>query len=124
MVIVSQVPGTHLFRNIERHDVVTSARIVSMRMDESLYFPNACFLENKVNEIVDSNPEAKHFILDYSAVKNIDASGLESLNAINQRLKDAGIMFHLSEVKGPIMDGLKKNTIVPEITGQDTIHTI
>ena len=52
MAIVGQIPGTQHFRNIERHEVITDSQIVSLRMDESLYFPNARFLEDKVNEMV------------------------------------------------------------------------
>jgi sulfate permease, SulP family len=120
VAIVGQVPGTQHFRNIERHEVVTSSRIVSMRIDESLYFPNARFLESKVNEIVASNPGISHFILDCAAINTIDASGLESLKAINQRLKDAGIAFHISEVKGPVMDDLKKTQFAEDL--KDRIH--
>jgi sulfate permease, SulP family len=120
MAIIGQVPGTEHFRNIDRHDVVTDSRIVSMRVDESLYFPNARFLETRVNEIVASNPEMCHLILNCSAVNSIDASGLESLKAINQRLKDAGIAFHLSEIKGPVMDGLKKTQFAVDL--KERIH--
>lgn len=120
VAIVGQVPGTEHFRNIGRHDVVTSPQIVSMRIDESLYFPNAKFLETKVSEIVASNQDVKHIVLNCSAVNSIDASGLESLKSIAQRLKDSGICFHLSEVKGPIMDGLKKTQFYQEM--KDRIH--
>jgi SulP family sulfate permease len=120
VAIIGQITGTGQFRNIDRHEVVTDSRIVAMRLDESLYFPNARFLEAKVNEIVSSNPGIRHFILNCSAVNAIDASGLESLKSINQRLKDGGIAFHLSEVKGPIMDGLKKTQFYQEI--KDRIH--
>ena len=120
IAIVGQVPGTQHFRNINRQDVVTSPEIVSMRIDESLYFPNARLLETRVNEIVASQPEIRHFILNCSAVNSIDASGLESLKAVNQRLKEGGIVFHLSEVKGPIMDGLKKTPFYQEL--KDRIH--
>ena len=34
----------------------------------------------------------------------INAGALESLEAINHRLKDAGALFHLCEVKGPVME--------------------
>jgi sulfate permease, SulP family len=118
--IIGQVPGTEHFRNIKRHEVVTNAEIVSLRIDESLYFPNARFLETKVSEIVASNKEVQHLILNCSAVNSIDASGLESLKSVNQRLKDTGILFHLSEVKGPIMDGLKKTQFYLEL--KDRIH--
>ena len=120
VAIVGQVPGTQHFRNIERHDVVTTARVVSMRVDESLYFPNARFLEARVNDIVASNPEMTHFILNCSAVNSIDASGLQSLKTINQRLNEGGIAFHLSEVKGPVMDRLKKVHFLQEL--KDRIH--
>jgi sulfate permease, SulP family len=63
---------------------------------------------------------SRHFIHNCSAVNSIDASGLESLKAINQRLKEGGIAFHLSEVKGPIMDGLKKTQFYQEL--KDRIH--
>jgi SulP family sulfate permease len=120
VAIIGQVPGTQHFRNIDRHDVVTTSQVVSMRIDESLYFPNARFLETKVNEIVAANPGISHFILNCSAVNSIDASGLESLKAVNSRLKDAGITFHLSEVKGPIMDRLKKTQFAQDL--KDRIH--
>ena len=42
-------------------------------------------------------PKLRHVILMCSAVNEIDASGLESLEAINHRLADGGIGMHLSE---------------------------
>ena len=52
------------------------------------------------------------------AVNTIDASALESLEAVNHRLKDGGITFHLSEVKGPVMDRLKRSHFLEELTGK------
>ena len=87
-------------------------------MDESLYFPNARFIEELVNESVAANPAIRHVILECPAVNTIDSSALESLEAINHRLKDGGITFHLSEVKGPVMDRLKRSHFLAELTGQ------
>ena len=120
MAILGQVPGTQHFKNIERNDVVTNSKIVSMRIDESIYFPNARLLESQINKIVTSNPNIQHFILNCSAVNSIDASGLESLKSINQRLKDGGISFHLSDIKGPIMDSFKKTQLYQEM--KENIH--
>ena len=53
----------------------------------------------------------------------IDASALESLEAINGRLKDAGAMLHLAEVKGPVMDGLRRTHFCEELTGQVFLST-
>ena len=43
--IVGQVPGTEHFRNVQRHEVCTAEEVITIRIDESLYFPNARFLE-------------------------------------------------------------------------------
>jgi SulP family sulfate permease len=98
--------------------VVTDPEIVSLRVDASLYFPNARFLEDLVNDTVAANPKARYLILVCSAVNTIDYSALESLEAINHRLKDGGITLHLSEVKGPVMDRLKRSHFLQELTGK------
>ena len=51
-------------------------------------------------------------------MNDIDASALESLEALNQRLKDMGVTFHLSEVKGPVMDRLRKSRLLDQLTGK------
>jgi SulP family sulfate permease len=118
VAVVGQIPGTAHFRNVIRHTVVTDPEILSLRVDESLYFPNARFLEDLINGAVAANPAIRHVILECPAVNTIDASALESLEAINRRLKDGGITFHLSEVKGPIMDRLKRSHFLEELTGR------
>lgn len=115
--IVGQVPGTEHFRNVERHDVAISDKVTTIRVDESLYFPNARFLEEKILALAADCPKLKHIILMCPAVNHIDASALESLEAINRQLGDAGLTFHLSEVKGPVLDRLRRSHFLDELTG-------
>ena len=116
--VVGRVPGTEHYRNIDRHEVITWPHILSIRIDESLTFLNARWLEEYVLERTAEKPELRHVILMCSAVNSIDASGLESLEAINHRLSDAGISLHLSEVKGPVMDKLKQTEILEDLHGK------
>ncbi|MBX7459276.1 sulfate permease [Qipengyuania sp. 1NDH17] len=116
--IVGRVPGTEHFRNVERHEVFTVPHVLSIRIDESLTYLNARWLEEYVLERVAERPELRHVILMCSAVNEIDASGLESLEAINHRLGDGGIGMHLSEVKGPVMDRLKRTHFLEELNGK------
>jgi len=116
--IVGRVPGTEHFRNVERHQVLTLPHLLSIRIDESLTYLNARWLEEYVLEQVAERPALRHVILMCSAVNAIDASGLESLEAINHRLADGGVKLHLSEVKGPVMDGLKRTHFVEELSGR------
>ena len=115
--LVGQVPGTEHFRNVKRHDVVTSDCVMTLRIDESLYFANARFLEDTVYDLIAAHPGLEHLVLMCPAVNSIDTSGLESLEAISHRLKDAGVTLHLSEVKGPVMDRLKRTDFLDHLTG-------
>ena len=116
--IVGRVPETGHFRNLKRHKVLTDPRVLTIRIDESLTYLNARWLEEFVLETVADHPEAKHLVLMASAVNSIDASALESLEAINHRLNDAGIKLHLSEVKGPVMDKLERSSFLEELSGE------
>lgn len=116
--VVGQVPSTEHFRNVLRHSVETSPHILSLRVDESLYFANARYLEDCIYAKVAENPALRHVVLMCPAVNAIDMSALESLEAINERLRDLGISFHLSEVKGPVMDKLKRTHFLERLTGE------
>jgi sulfate permease, SulP family len=118
MAVVGNVPGTEHFRNVERHQVTTTPEILSVRVDESLYFANSRYLEDRIAALVADRPNLRHVILMCSAVNAIDASALESLEEINHRLHDSGITLHLSEVKGPVMDGLNRSPFLDDLTGR------
>ncbi|MEM8588846.1 MAG: sulfate permease [Pseudomonadota bacterium] len=118
IAIVGRVPGTEHFRNVLRHRVETDPRILSVRVDESLYFANARFLEDCIYALVANQPDLDHLILMCPAINEIDSSALKSLQEINRRLHDMGVTFHLSEVKGPVMDRLRRADFLSNLTGQ------
>lgn len=118
IAVVGWVPGTEHFRNVRRHEVITSPSVLSLRVDESLYFANARALEDAVNAALARQPELKHVVLMASAINDIDASALESLEAIEARLAQAGVVLHLSEVKGPVMDRLSRTHFLSGLRGK------
>ena len=115
---VGLVPGTQHFRNINRHQVDTDPAMLTLRVDESLYFVNARFLEDMIYARIAENPSIRDVVLMCSAVNAIDYSALESLEAINTRLRDMGIGFHLSEVKGPVTDRLRATHFLEHLNGR------
>jgi len=115
---VGLVPGTEHFRNVLRHSVLVSPAIISLRVDESLYFANSRDLEDQINQAVATRPNLQHVVLLCSAINDIDASALESLELIEARLLSAGIALHLSEVKGPVMDRLKHTHFLQYLSGR------
>ena len=96
----------------------THPELVTLRIDESLYFANARFLEDYIYNRIACDEPIKHVVLMCSAVNEIDMSALESLEAINHRLIDLGIKLHLTEVKGPVMDRLKRSHFLDALSGE------
>jgi len=118
IAVVGAVAGTEHFRNVERHNVITHRNIISLRVDESLYFANAGYLEDYIYGLVADIEGLEHVILQCTAVNEIDLSALEALEAINHRLREQGLSLNLSEVKGPVMDALKKSHFLEELNGR------
>ena len=118
MAIVGAVAGTEHYRNVERHNVITHPNLVSLRIDESLYFANASYLEDYIYELVAGNSDLEHVILQCTAVNEIDMSALEALEAIDHSLREQGVSLNLSEVKGPVMDALQKVNFLSNLSGQ------
>jgi len=115
---VGLVEGTQHFRNIKRHAVLTNPSMITLRVDESLYFANARFLEDYIYNRVQPDCGVTDLVLMMTAVNEVDLSALESLEAINTRLKDMDVRLHLSEVKGPVMDRLKRGHFLHDLTGK------
>ena len=115
---VGLVPGSQHFRNINRHEVQTDPCLLTLRVDESLFFANARFLEDLIQRRVTEGCAIRHVVLMFSAVNSVDYSALESLEAINHRLRDMGVGLHLSEVKGPVMDRLQRAHLLSEMNGR------
>jgi SulP family sulfate permease len=118
MAVLGQVPGTEHYRNVDRHEVVVSKSVLSVRVDESLYFANARYLEDRIYALVAERPALEHVVLVCPAVNFIDASALESLEMIADRLRAMGVTFHLSEVKGPVTDRLARSDFSTHFTGR------
>lgn len=118
VAVVGRVPGSEHFRNTDRHAVELRPELLSLRIDESLSFTNAAWLEDMVLARVAEEPRITDVVLMCSAVNDIDATALESLEALNARLKEAGVKLHLSEVKGPVMDRLKRAHFLDYLGGR------
>ncbi len=115
---VGRVPGTEHFRNVRRHTVETDPAILTIRIDESLYFANARYLEDHILGRAAGCPALRHVILQCSAVNDIDMSALESLETIDRRLGSMGVTLNLSEVKGPVTDKLARTAFLDHLSGR------
>jgi len=121
IAIVGRVGNTEHFRNVLRHRVTINSNLLLLRVDESLYFPNVAFIEERVLAAIAERPGIKHFVLICSSINVIDASALETLDEMRRTLRDFGVEFHLTEVKGPVMDKLERAGFIERL-GHDHVH--
>jgi SulP family sulfate permease len=115
IAVVGQVGEGNVFRNVLKYKTRTYEGVLLLRVDESLYFANANYLENAVLRYVAANPKVKHVILICTSVNAIDASGLETLEILIGRLKDAGVTLHLAAVKMFLFDALDRMDFVAKL---------
>ncbi|WP_369795168.1 SulP family inorganic anion transporter [Halioglobus sp. HI00S01] len=118
VAVVGAVAGTEHYRNVERHQVITYPNLVSIRIDESLYFANSGYLEEYIYGLVAQRPELQHVVLQCTAVNEIDMSALEMLESVDHRLMELGMTLNLSEVKGPVMDALQAIAFLDQLSGK------
>lgn len=118
IAVVGLVEGTQHFRNIQRHQVSTSDRVLSLRIDENLTFLNAnSFKGHLINEI-SLNDQLQHVIINCSSISAIDLSALEMLEDLNVELAKLDIRLHFAEVKGPVMDKLQASKLMTHLSGR------
>jgi SulP family sulfate permease len=118
IAIVGRVGESELYRNVLRHQVKTCPHVAAVRVDESLYFANIKFLEDRLLRIIVEQPAVKQLVLIGTAINFIDASAVETLASLRQELRDAGVELYLAEIKGPVMDRLIEGGFV-ETMGAD-----
>jgi len=115
IAIVGRVGKTEHFRNIYRHQVQTDPTIMAIRVDGSLYFANTRYLEDYLLAAVADDDAIEHILLIMSAVNFVDTSALESLENIIDELRDANVIVHLAEIKGPVLDRFERTKLLDHL---------
>ena len=119
---IGLVPETQHFRNILRHNVITSPLILSLRVDENLYFANAELIDKMIKERLEKSPDIRHVVLNCTSISLIDGSALEVLEKLNKFLISRSIGLHFSELKGPVEDRLLKAKFLKHLSGEVFLH--
>ena len=108
--ILGRVEGIRGFHDIDRHP---GARLVPglvlLRWDAPLFFANAEQFQQCVFECIAQSPTpVRRLVVAAEPVTSIDITSADMLAELTQTLSEAGIEFHLAEVKGPLKDKLRR----------------
>jgi SulP family sulfate permease len=108
--VLGHVEGTTSYRNVERFPearTIEGVRIV--RIDAALSFVNAA----NMKKLILANAEAvagerPALVLDASGINDLDVTGAEMLDELLPELDERGVVLHLTDVKGPVRDVLRR----------------
>ena len=115
---IGRLAGTEHFRNVERHRVETLPRALALRVDEHLFFGNVAALEQRIWRELARRPQLTDVLLVLSSVGHVDATAMETLRELNADLLRRGLRLHLAEVRGPVLDALRRSPLPAELSGQ------
>jgi SulP family sulfate permease len=109
--VLGRVPGTTNFRNVDRSPgAVTIPGVIVLRVDAPLYFANAEFLAETLQEVESASPDRlRVMILDFSSVTDLDSSADGVLSEIADDYAARGVEFYLANVKGIILDVMRRS---------------
>lgn len=118
IAVLGRIPGSEHFRNVNRYATETAAGLLMLRVDAGLFFGNLEAVTDRVEDELAARPGTRHLVLVLSAVNAIDTSALFGLGELNASLRQRGVLLHLAEVKGPVMDRLKHSTLLQALSGR------
>ncbi|OON63358.1 sodium-independent anion transporter [Massilia sp. KIM] len=118
IAVLGRIPGTEHFRNVERYEAATAPGLLMLRIDAGLFFGNVEAVNERIEDELAANPGTRHLVLVLSAVNAIDTTALFALSELNASLRQRGVLLHLAEVKGPVMDRLRDSDLLDSLNGE------
>lgn len=97
------------------HELATCDHIQLIRFEGPLFFANASYLEDEINDRIQESSDLKHFIIACNGINDIDASGQETFALVLQRLRSAGYGVSLSGVNDAVYRVLARTHLLEEI---------
>jgi len=118
IAVLGRIPGSEHFRNVDRFSTDTAPGLLMLRIDAGLFFGNVEAVTERIEEELAARPGTRHLVLVLSAVNAIDTTALFGLAELNTSLHQRGVLLHLAEVKGPVMDRLKQSELLEALHGE------
>lgn len=118
IAVLGRIAGTEHFRNVDRYSAETAPGLLMLRVDAGLFFGNVEAVNERIEDELAARPDTRHLVLVLSAVNAIDTSAMFGLGELNTSLRQRGVLLHLAEVKGPVMDRLKHSTLLQALNGR------
>jgi SulP family sulfate permease len=87
---------------------VLAPHLYALRMDAELDFAAASAFERTLVDHVANHPDVQHVCLFAHPINRIDVTGIETFGQMHQMLMRKGITLHISGIKLPVLNALRK----------------
>jgi len=109
------------YRNQARFDLRQCPYVAVVRYAGSIVFSNVDYLENQVLDSVRRLPRLRHVLIVGNGINEIDASGVDALSVLIDRLHGQGLEFSISGCNDIVLDVLNKTGLIAKI-GENNIY--
>jgi anti-anti-sigma factor len=122
MPILGRERGTQVFREVDEHpDDEIVAGVAVVRFDGGLFFATADALEDRLRDVIQSDPELTGIVLDCGGINFIDSQGVATVADVVTLTQDAGIQLRFTRLKPGPRAVLERDGVI-ELIGADHIH--
>jgi SulP family sulfate permease len=120
IAILGKLPGSINYRNIDRFESAKEPEdILVIRFDDQLYFGNAAYFQETIQEIINEREVIpKMVLLDASSIHGMDSTGFHTLEELQQYLNSRNITFYISGIIGPVRDFVIKSGFIDQMGAQ------
>ena len=117
IAVLGAVPDSDFYKNRERFtNVVIEEDVLVIRFDAQLFFANASYFRDNLDELADKKGKAlKLIVIDAESINRVDSTGTEMLMERISYYQKKGVIFYLAGVKGPVRDSLFRAGILNKI---------
>jgi SulP family sulfate permease len=121
---LGRIPGSMIYRNVSRFSVEPCPQVGILRVDAPLYYANARFLEDRIDQMFGDRPEMKLLALDCAAVNDMDATAVLSLGRVIDSLRERDKDLHIVAAIGPVRDLLERSGLAEQLGAENMHRTI
>lgn len=108
-VVLGYVAADNSYRDMKSHPAAaTDPEMILIRVDASLYFANARFVEDRVRERMAATPQARWVVMDMSGVNDVDAVAVSTLANLMEEAGHQGVRFAFAGMKAQVREVVER----------------
>ncbi|MCF8033610.1 MAG: STAS domain-containing protein [Desulfarculaceae bacterium] len=110
-------------RDAEHYHLAECEHVAVVRFDGPLFFANASFLEDQINERIREMPKLRHILVVANGINDIDASGEDTLSLLVDQVRSAGYDISFSHLKENVLEAMQRTHLLAKI-GEDHVYPL